>query len=850
MSTSNMEPIDSGEEKLIEDSIEKAEIKDDQERGIPDPVAEEEDASTGEIFSYSLGSLAGSFSNATIVIMPLILMLVLKINPILVGLVTALKIIWDAFTDPIMATVTDNCRSRWGRRRPFILVGGLILPLVLATGWWFMPKNNKIEPNIRPIPVSSHSEKLLAEFGQLLVAYDVNDVLLQSADMVGDQALPETVNGAAEHQNGLIEKAVTKINSPMVTFVTQASQAEEDATETPLLSIQPSITGLEAPIVTYDDPDTVQDSCGRSFTVSLSMEGGTSLSNIIQIQSPLSKKREGGLSRWLTDHLRGETERVAVAVDGIAYDYEENMIANRGAYRALVHGTEIALIEMLGTHFKVPYWRIFEEKNKETDTIELAVTVDEAIRQRIRESLPTDPDVFLPALKFLVYANGEQMDLDTKEVTEADLDTIASVREARGLASNHALYLDLWENMDYSKAKGRMSLYKRPQEIRKKKGSFQKIKEGFAALSNADEADKNIILISILFLMTLSAFQTVYGVPYYALGIEIAPSYDGRTKVVAIRALLQKIVGFITPWLLPLCLLPRFADGVDGAFHISMIFAIISIPLVLLTFFKTKERTHVDKSREKIPIFKSMKQTVSHSHFWRIFGLYFIVQQGLGIFTVVGVFVSIYYVFGGDLLLGNAYAAVVGSFAIVLAMLSIPTVAWMCKHWEKHNALRFAMGMMIIGCVLKWWCYNPEHPEYLFIVPFFFSFGISAVYTVLSTMMADVTDIDELITGSRREGMFGAVNAMMMKAAGALGAILAGVIIAASGFEVNRGIYQDPGVFTNMRLLFSIIPATALCAGFLVLWRYPLTRKRMLEIKEELKARREKKAQELESAKS
>jgi len=851
MSTSDMGTVDSGEEKVIEDSIEKAEIQDDKEQGRPDPLAEENDASTGEIFSYSLGSLAGSFSNATILLLPLILMLVLKINPILVGFVTAMKVIWDAITDPIMATITDNCRSRWGRRRPFILVGGLILPIILAAGWWFMPKNDKIEPNIPPIPSSSYSEKQLAEFGQLLVAYDADAIRLQSTDMVGNQALPKTINGTEEGESSLIEKAVRKINSSSVTFITPES-LEEDAAdaETPLLSIQPSVSGLDTAIATYDESDSVEDARGRSFAISLTTDQGVSVINKILVNEPLSKKRVGGLSRLLTDTLRGETERVSISVDGIAYDNEENMIANRGAYRALVHGAEMALIETLGTHFKVPYWRIFEEKNKETDAIELAVTVDESIKQRIRESLPTDPETFMPALKFLVYASGEKMDLDTKEVTESDLATIDTVRKVRGLSSNHALYLDLWENVNYSRAKGRMSLYKRPQEVRKKKSSFQKIKDGFAALDSADAADKSIVITAILFLMAMATFQTIYGVPYYALGIEIAPSYDGRTKVVAVRALLQKIVGFIAPWLLPLCLLPRFSDGVDGVLRVSIIFGCISMPLVLLTFFRSKERTHVAKSRKKVPFFKSIKQTVSHSHFWRIFGLYFIVQQGLGIFNVVGVFVAIYYVFGGDLLLGNSYQAVVGSFAVGLALLSIPVVAWMCKRWEKHNAMRFAMVMMMIGCVLKWFCYNPEHPELLFIVPFFFSFGISAVYTVLSTMMADVTDADELITGSRREGMFGAVNSMMMKVGMAIGSIMAGVIVTASGFEVTRGIYQDPGVFTNMRLLFSIIPACALSLGLLILRRYPLTRERMTEIKTELKARREKEAQESKSTQS
>lgn len=38
--------------------------------------------------------------------------------------------LWDAFTDPIIANFSDNFRSKWGRRRPFILVGSLLCAIL------------------------------------------------------------------------------------------------------------------------------------------------------------------------------------------------------------------------------------------------------------------------------------------------------------------------------------------------------------------------------------------------------------------------------------------------------------------------------------------------------------------------------------------------------------------------------------------------------------------------------------------------------------------------------------------------------------------------------------------------
>ncbi len=50
--------------------------------------------------------------------------------------------IWDAVTDPLMGSITDNTRSRWGRRRPYMMFGGVLLIIALALlfapikEWW------------------------------------------------------------------------------------------------------------------------------------------------------------------------------------------------------------------------------------------------------------------------------------------------------------------------------------------------------------------------------------------------------------------------------------------------------------------------------------------------------------------------------------------------------------------------------------------------------------------------------------------------------------------------------------------------------------------------------------------
>ncbi len=49
----------------------------------------------------------------------------LGLMPILAGAAVWIAKIWDAFTDPLMGFVSDNTRTRWGRRRPYLFVGGI-----------------------------------------------------------------------------------------------------------------------------------------------------------------------------------------------------------------------------------------------------------------------------------------------------------------------------------------------------------------------------------------------------------------------------------------------------------------------------------------------------------------------------------------------------------------------------------------------------------------------------------------------------------------------------------------------------------------------------------------------------
>ena len=84
---------------------------------------------------YGFGAFVNNILAAAIGGMVIVLNLGLGMNPALVGLLGALPRLTDAITDPLMGYISDNTRSRWGRRRPYIFVGAIAVAIVFALLW-------------------------------------------------------------------------------------------------------------------------------------------------------------------------------------------------------------------------------------------------------------------------------------------------------------------------------------------------------------------------------------------------------------------------------------------------------------------------------------------------------------------------------------------------------------------------------------------------------------------------------------------------------------------------------------------------------------------------------------------
>ena len=98
-------------------------------------------------------------------------------------------------------------------------------------------------------------------------------------------------------------------------------------------------------------------------------------------------------------------------------------------------------------------------------------------------------------------------------------------------------------------------------------------------------------------------------------------------------------------------------------------------------------------------------------------------------------------------------------------------------------------------------------------------------------MLADVCDIDELNSNRRREGMYGAIFSWVFEGGIVAVMALSGYLIGWSGFKAEFEGMQTPETIFNMRLMFAVIPTGCLAISFLLTMFFPVTKKRMLEVR-------------------
>ncbi len=98
----------------------------------------------GQKTAFGTGNLVVNLLPGALGVFQFFLLTAFGIDPFLAGLLGGLPRLLDALTDPIMGYITDNTKSRFGRRRPYIFIGAILSGLMFAVLWQLNPDKSQM----------------------------------------------------------------------------------------------------------------------------------------------------------------------------------------------------------------------------------------------------------------------------------------------------------------------------------------------------------------------------------------------------------------------------------------------------------------------------------------------------------------------------------------------------------------------------------------------------------------------------------------------------------------------------------------------------------------------------------
>jgi glycoside/pentoside/hexuronide:cation symporter, GPH family len=98
----------------------------------------------GQKAAFGTGNLVVNLLPGALGVFQFFLLTAFGIDPLLAGLLGGLPRLLDAITDPIMGYITDNTKSRFGRRKPYIFVGAILSGIMFALLWQMNPENSQM----------------------------------------------------------------------------------------------------------------------------------------------------------------------------------------------------------------------------------------------------------------------------------------------------------------------------------------------------------------------------------------------------------------------------------------------------------------------------------------------------------------------------------------------------------------------------------------------------------------------------------------------------------------------------------------------------------------------------------
>ncbi len=340
----------------------------------------------------------------------------------------------------------------------------------------------------------------------------------------------------------------------------------------------------------------------------------------------------------------------------------------------------------------------------------------------------------------------------------------------------------------------------------------------------------------VIMYLLFSTGATLVMVPYNSLLPDMISDYTLRARYTSIRMMFSSF-GAIIAGLIP-TLLIKDNTNARQYLTVAFLFAFIFFVSVFLTFLGSWEKQKpVQKTSIKEAFIESI--TVFRSRSFRLLTAIFIFGQGAADFLTG---LSVYYV--DDVL--NAYGG--GNFTILMGVLLIAQFLGMIlfapimARTSKKAPILIGTPVRIIA-TLAMLLFSHEGANFTIILAlaFVIGLGMAGTSTTIYAVLADMADVDELITSISRPSTCSGMATFARQIANGLTSALIGLLMAVVGYDevlAASGARQAAATQHGIALIFVLGQVIFMLITVFFTAKFPVTKKEFDIVHKEIQRRR------------
>ena len=341
------------------------------------------------------------------------------------------------------------------------------------------------------------------------------------------------------------------------------------------------------------------------------------------------------------------------------------------------------------------------------------------------------------------------------------------------------------------------------------------------------------VFYMLMYILFSTGF-TIVMVPYNALLPDMVDDYTVRGRFTSVRMAFSAF-GNILAALLSALLITKETEA-GRYLLVAIIFGLIFCIAILLTFFGTWEK---EKPVRKVSLKESFTQsfTVYKNRCFRLFIAIFVFGQAATDF-VTGL--AVYFV--SDVL--HSY----GSFKLLMGVILISQFLGMLLFnpimAKTNKKTPILIGFPVrIAATLAMLFFAHEGANFIAILAltFIVGLGMAGSSVTIYAILADMADVDELITSVNRPGICSGMATFIRKICAGLSVFIIGVLLDLVGYDeviANAGGLQAPATQTGIAYIYIFAPVLLCLITIFFTWRFAMNKEEFEIIRREIARRK------------